>query len=128
LAFPFPAAPYFCQSQSEPSRWHTKPLLPQAAETFFVDFQITRIKAAQYVISVTHILQVHVSHTISVLGHSAARAKSLTHVSILRVFAERITLFKEDMQYTYNVTIRRVRATTVVVEKKLVLHNLCVHL
>jgi hypothetical protein len=69
----------------------------------------------------------YMCHTISVLGHSASRAKSLTHVSILRIFAERITPFKEDMQYTYNVTIRRVRATTVVVEKKWALHNLCLH-
>jgi len=34
---------------------------------------------------------------------------------------------EQDRQSTYHVTLRRVRATIVVVEKRWVLHNLCVH-
>ena len=36
------------------------------------------------------------------------------------------TYFQQDMQCTYNVTLRRVRATIVAVEKQWVLHNLSV--
>ena len=34
----------------------------------------------------------------------------------------------QDKQCTYNITMRRVRATIVAVEKQSVFHNLCVHL
>jgi len=35
---------------------------------------------------------------------------------------------KQDRQCTHNVTLRRVRATTVTVEKQWILHKPCVHL
>jgi len=37
-----------------------------------------------------------------------------------------VSKFKEDRQCTYNITLRRVRATNVAVEKQWVLHSLSV--
>jgi hypothetical protein len=38
------------------------------------------------------------------------------------MLAVRVLNFKQDSQYTYNVTLRHVRLTVVVVEKQYVLH------
>jgi len=55
--------------------------------------------------------------------HDNVSGSFFTFVQLLR---EQSSLGKQDSQFTYNVTLRRVRATIVAEEKQLILHILSV--
>jgi len=50
----------------------------------------------------------------------------IVHVTLREIFSLR--KYTQDSQRSFNVTMRRVRVTIVAMEKKLLLHNLCVYL
>jgi len=47
---------------------------------------------------------------------------------LVLLFSKTFRILEEDRQLTYNVTLRRVRATIFAVEKQRVFHNLSVYL